>query len=98
MNATETNDLRAFFDTHPEATFAYVFFDGRIEEDVAFFARLSSRTAQLVSIATEGFPVLRSRLSVYPELALQRVKEEIVANHPRAARLATMCLVRQFTL
>lgn len=42
----------------------YLFYDGKIREEKEFIASLTSRVAQLVSIATEGFPIHISRSSI----------------------------------
>lgn len=53
--------IRKFFTDHPDSAGAFMFYDGRMEDSDAVRARMTSRTAQLVSIATEGFPVPVSR-------------------------------------
>lgn len=55
--------LDAFFAAHPEADEVYYFYDGRVIEGAAYRARMTSRTAQLVAIATDGFPVNLHRSS-----------------------------------
>lgn len=49
------------FMAYPECDAVYVFSDGRVEPEESFQKRMTSRTAGLVSIATEGIPVLISR-------------------------------------
>lgn len=49
--------IKAFFDAHPESEDVYLSYDGRVEDGNHLRKRMTSRTAQLVSIATEGFPI-----------------------------------------
>lgn len=60
---TEAERLRleAFFLAHPESEAVYFFSNGLVRDDKEEQRRMFSRTAQLVAIATEGFPVLVSR-------------------------------------
>jgi hypothetical protein len=62
---TRIEFLRAqrYFAANPAVDYAYLFFDGRIIPEETFRRRMTSRTAQLVSIALDGFPVLISRHS-----------------------------------
>ena len=53
--------LHTFFKANPDSLAAYLFADLHVEDAIAFRARLTSRQAQLNSIATDGFPVLISR-------------------------------------
>lgn len=55
--------LDAFFAAHPESTGAYLFYDGRIIDVQEYQRRMTSRTAQLVAIFSDGFPVSVSRLT-----------------------------------
>jgi hypothetical protein len=54
---------QAYFDRNPSVDYAYLFFDGHFEADYEVQARLTSRVAQLVSIASDGIPMLVSRHS-----------------------------------
>lgn len=56
--------IRAFFEQNPDSKGAFMLFDGRMEDCDSVHKRMTSRTAQLVSIATEGFPVPVSRWEV----------------------------------
>jgi hypothetical protein len=53
--------IRQFFAAFPFYQDVYLFHDGHIEGGEAFRKRLTSRTAQLVSISTDGIPVCISR-------------------------------------
>jgi prepilin-type processing-associated H-X9-DG protein len=57
----ETTALRNYFNSNPDSLAVYLFFDGHIEDVEAYTRRLINRTAQLVSVAADGFPVLISR-------------------------------------
>ncbi len=57
----ERQALEAFFREHPTSTSVYFMADGRIVDAEAYRRRMTSRVAQLVAIATDGFPVLVSR-------------------------------------
>lgn len=58
---TQRRAIERFFQTHPDARDAYYFFDGRLVDGDTYRGRMTSRTAQLVAIATDGFPVNVSR-------------------------------------
>jgi len=53
--------LEAFFREHPTSASVYFMWDGRIVDAEQYRRRMTSRTAQLVAIATDGFPVMVSR-------------------------------------
>lgn len=57
----EQERIRKFFAENPESIGAYMFFDGRMIDCDVYRKRMTSRTAQLVAIATDGFPVGVSR-------------------------------------
>lgn len=56
--------ILAWFEAHPDVTHAYLFYNGTLRSEQAETAAMFSRTAQLVSIALEGVPVMVSRWSV----------------------------------
>lgn len=53
--------LEAFFMENPDSEAVYFFYSGLIRDVKEEQRRMFSRTAQLVAIATEGFPVQVSR-------------------------------------
>lgn len=59
--ADEQGRIRDFFEQHPESRHAYLLFDGRIIDERRYQRQATSRTAQLLAIATDGFPELISR-------------------------------------
>ena len=88
------NRQRAWFAENPEAEHAYFFFDGHMVEESVHRSQMTSRTAQLVAIATDGFPVLISRASLDPEAIIVNVRRAIAHNHPMTARLWSIAAVR----
>lgn len=64
MGRERLEQLQAWYDANPEAENAYSFYDGRIIEESKYAKTMTSRTAQLVAIITDGFPALTSRWSV----------------------------------
>jgi hypothetical protein len=53
-----------FFRSNPTSQECFLFFDGRMLDADTYRAKMISRIAQLVAIATDGFPLLVSRQSV----------------------------------
>jgi len=92
--STRRAALRAWFESHPNAMYAYEFFDGRIIEESAYVASLTSRTARLVAIASDGFPALRSRYTVDLPAAVRKLQEDIAAGYAAAARIGAKSIVR----
>jgi hypothetical protein len=52
---------RQWFADHEGIDLAYSFYDNHIESMESYQARMTSRTAQLLSITYDGFPVIISR-------------------------------------
>lgn len=56
MPAEDVAIVRRAFLEHPHWVDLYLFYDKHVEEGDVFRARQTSRTAQLVSISTDGIP------------------------------------------
>lgn len=62
LSAEDVAIVRKAFADNPPWCDLYLFYDKRVAEGEAFRGRMSSRTAQLTSIATDGVPMHITRI------------------------------------
>ena len=54
-----------YFEAHAASDAVYLFYDGRVLDADEYQRQMTSRTAQLVAIARDGFPIVVGRRAFY---------------------------------